>query len=385
MKQEKKTKKWTYIVENGLDSDGKRKRKIKKGFKTKTEAKKAMAMAIANQQKDDVDDVNEIEPLTLGEYLDYWLESYAHSNTSPNTYKGYERIIRVHLKPGLGNIKLSDLHVRDIQKYYGGKLRGKNGSERKSKVDGALSAQTVKHHHRLLSKALSDAVDWEYIEKNPAKKAKPPRSEKTKITTYTIEGLHLLFESAKTSEIYFPIIFTAAYTGGRLGELRALCWSDVDFSNKKIYIRKTACDVKGEGVVIKHSTKSGKERAVMIGKRLLEFLENHKRKSDDRKTILGSSFNPHDLVFHNTKGNYLDVRDLTRAYKKAIKTADLPDCRFHDLRHTHATILLQANVHPKIVSERLGHSKISITLDTYSHVLPSLQDGAAAVFDDAFQ
>ncbi len=151
-----------------------------------------------------------------------------------------------------------------------------------------------------------------------------------------------------------------------------------------MYITKTACDVKEEGVIIKGETKSGKDRSVFIGKSLLEFLTKHKEKCEKTKKALGSSFNPLELVFTNSKGNFIDTRDLSRAYKKAVKKAGLPDTRFHDLRHTHATILLQNNVHPKIVSERLGHSKVSVTLDLYSHVLPSLQDGAVSVFDDAF-
>ncbi|TWI59293.1 phage integrase family protein [Halalkalibacter nanhaiisediminis] len=153
--------------------------------------------------------------------------------------------------------------------------------------------------------------------------------------------------------------------------------------NRKIYIRSTACVVKGEGVIIKNSTKNGKERSIIMGKSLSEFLKKHWNKHKKTKKALGESFNPQNLVFTNSKGHFFDARDLCRAYKKALKTAGLPNSRLHDLRHTHATILLQNNVHPKVASERLGHSKVSITLDLYSHVLPTLQDGAVTVFDAA--
>ncbi|OIJ19006.1 hypothetical protein BKP45_14895 [Anaerobacillus alkalidiazotrophicus] len=204
------------------------------------------------------------------------------------------------------------------------------------------------------------------------------------ITTYISEQLDLLLKSAEGSDLYYPIIFTAVHTGARVGELRALTWGDVDFINRKLYFRKTAYDVKGVGVVVKNTTKNGKERAVIMGQKLFDFLHELKGKRENQKKLLGPSFNENNLVFVNSKGNYFDVRDLGRAYKKVLKNADLPKSRFHDLRHSHATILLQKNVHPKVVSERLGHSKISITLDTYSHVLPSLQDGAASIFDTAF-
>ncbi|OIJ13037.1 hypothetical protein BKP37_10985 [Anaerobacillus alkalilacustris] len=148
--------------------------------------------------------------------------------------------------------------------------------------DSRLFAQSVKHHHRVLSKALSDAVDLEFIEKNVVKKVKPPKVQKIKTITYTSNELELLVNNAIANEVYGPIIYSGPYTGARLGELRALTWEDVDFKNKKMFINKTAYDVRRKGVKIKYTTKHG-ERHIVMGKKLIKFLKDHKRKSDDNK------------------------------------------------------------------------------------------------------
>ncbi|MBU9721349.1 MULTISPECIES: tyrosine-type recombinase/integrase [Bacillaceae] len=406
VREDKKKNYFLFTIELGKDETGKRKRIVRRGFKNRTEARKAMTAAIAdlynNEPEKTESNVTAVandevasndsnkstesednEEIKLGDYLDYWLKTYVETNTAYNTFLGYERMIRVHIKPALGDILLSKLKPRDIQDYYTRKVRTENMLD-SEEDDGLLSAQSVKHHHRVLSKALSDAVDLEFVEKNVVKKVKPPKVQKLKIITYTSGELELLLNHAVSNEVYGPIIYSAAYTGARLGELRALTWEDVDFKNKKLFICKTAYDVRKVGVKIKYTTKNGQERHIVMGKNLINFLEEHKRKSDHQKKVLGKSFNPNNLVFFNSAGNYVHPSELRLAYKKAVKKAELPDSRFHDMRHSHATILLQANVHPKIVSERLGHSKIGITLDLYSHVIPSLQDSAADIFDSAF-
>ncbi|MFD2443757.1 tyrosine-type recombinase/integrase [Bacillus sp. CGMCC 1.16607] len=358
----------SYYITIEVGTKGNRKRKVQKNFKTKREAKEALELAIAEMQKV-VEEKESKENLLLGDYLDFWLKSYAESNTSPNTYKRYEQIIRVHLKPGLGHITLQELRPLQLQNYYVEKL-------------GDISAQTVLHLHRLLSKALNDAVDWEFVNKNVALKTKPPKPKKFRPTFYSKEELECLFEAAKSSKVYYPIIFNAGHTGARLGELRALQWTDINFDKRRMTITKSAYRDKEGEVQIRDLTKGGRDRTIVIGKVLLNFLKSHYERYQELKSLLGKDFNPKDLVFFNANGHFLNMRELHKAHKRAIKRAGLKDSRFHDLRHSHATILLQKNVHPKIVSERLGHSKIGITLDLYSHVIPTLQEQAIEVFDD---
>ncbi|WP_458413024.1 tyrosine-type recombinase/integrase [Schinkia sp. CFF1] len=364
--KDKKTGTYYFTIEVG--TKGNRKRKVQKNFKTKKDAKAALDLAIADLHNEVDNNESSKESLSLGDYLDYWLKSYAKPNTSPNTYRGYEQIIRVHLKPGLGHIQLQDLTALQLQDYYIDKLED-------------LSAQTVKHHHRLLSKALNDAVDWEFVNKSVVQKAKPPKPKKFRPTFYSKEELDRLFEAAKSRTIYYPTIYTAGHTGARLGELRALQWKDIDFNHRRLSITKSSY-LEGGKVQIRDLTKGGKDRTIVIGQKLMNFLKSHYDWHQELKNRLGDGFNPNDLVFFNSKGDYIDHRELRRAYKSAVKRAGLKDSRFHDTRHSHASILLQKNVHPKIVSERLGHSKIGITLDIYSHAIPSLQEQAVEVFDD---
>jgi integrase len=365
--KDKKTGTFYYTIEVGTKE--KRERRVKRKFKTAKAAKAALELALAELQKVMDNAAGPKGILTLGEYLDYWLKAYAESNTSPNTYRGYEQIIRVHLKPTLGHIKLQELRTIHLQDYYVEKQVG-------------LSAQTVKHHHRLLSKALNDAVDWEFVNKNVALKSKPPKPKKFRPTFYSKEELDLLFEAAKSSTVNYPIIFSAGHTGARLGELRALQWTDIDFDSRLMAITKTAYTDQMGKVQIKNVTKGKTDRRIVMGKVLIKFLKEHYERYQELKNLLGNSFNPNNLVFFNSKGDFLNTRELQKAHKRALKKAELKDSRFHDLRHSHASILLQKNVHPKIVSERLGHSKIGITLDLYSHVIPSLQEQAIEVFDD---
>jgi integrase len=364
--KDKKTGTYYITIEVGTKEN--RKRKVQKNFKTKKEAKLALVLVTAELQKELENTQSKLDT-SLGDYLDYWLKLYAKTNTSPNTYRAYEQIIRVNLKPGLGHIKLQDLKPLDLQNYYVEKL-----------VD--LSAQTVRHHHRLLSKALNDAVDWEMVNTNVAQKAKPPKPKKFRATFYSKEELEKLFEAAKTNIVYYPMIFTAGHTGARFGELRALKWADIDFNNRRMTITKSAYVDEEAKVQIRDLTKGGKDRTIVIGKKLMNVLKGHLERYQELKNRLGDSFNPNDLVFFNSHGNYTNPRELHRIYKRAIQQAGLRDSRFHDTRHSHASILLQKNVHPKIVSERLGHSKIGITLDLYSHAIPSLQEQAVKVFDD---
>ncbi|TWI59294.1 Arm DNA-binding domain-containing protein [Halalkalibacter nanhaiisediminis] len=172
VRQDKNSKKWLYSIEAGFNQNGKRKRIVKKGFRTKKEAKTAMALATNELKKEEINQITNND-ITLGAYLDYWLKAYVQSSTSPNTFRGYEGIIRVHLLTGIGTIKLRDLTVQDVQNYYMEKLKIDS-----SENYAGLSAQTVKYHHRLLCKALNDAVDWEFINHNVALKAKAPKPVK---------------------------------------------------------------------------------------------------------------------------------------------------------------------------------------------------------------
>jgi hypothetical protein len=200
----KKEKNGTYyfVLEAGKDTNGNRKRIKRRGFKKIGEAKNAMAKMRLELQDGSSTSLKS-DSISLGDYLDYWLANYAKTNTKPKTFAEYEKIIKTHIQPSVGKIILRELKSTQLQDYYRNKLE-------------ILSAQSVTHHHRILSKALNDAIDWEFISKNPAKGAKPPKPTKREMNTYNVEQLNLLLLTAKVkTPLYFPIIFAAVHTGMR--------------------------------------------------------------------------------------------------------------------------------------------------------------------------
>jgi integrase len=223
----KKDKNGTYyfVLEAGKDSKGNRKRIKRRGFKKLNEAKTAMAELMLKLQNENPHSLS--EKMSLGQYLDYWLENYAKTNTKPKTFAEYQKMIKKNIQPALGHIMLNELKPMQLQNYYKEKFK-------------VLSAQSVTHHHRVLSKALNDAIDWEFISKNPTRGAKPPRQEKPEMNTLNVEQLNLLLKMAKEkTPTYYPIFYAATHTGMRKSELVGLKWGNVDFKRKSfIFVKR---------------------------------------------------------------------------------------------------------------------------------------------------
>ncbi|SHR10045.1 site-specific recombinase XerD [Mycobacteroides abscessus subsp. abscessus] len=366
-KKDEKKGTYYFVLEAGRDANGKRKRIVRKGFKTAKEAKAEMnKLAVELANNDAPEDYNK----TFAEYLKYWIENYVKTNLRPKTGAEYVKIIKTHIEPSLGHIKLKELKSTHLQTYYSQKLQ-------------KLSAQTVKHHHSLISAALRDAIGWEYIRKNVAKGAKPPKPVKKEMKKLNSDQLNLLFKVAKEkSPVYYPITFAAAHTGMRKSELLGLTWDKVDFDEERLLVMDTITESNGK-YFFNPSPKGKEVRPVKLTKELIKLFRELKTENEKRVNTLGQTFNPRNLVFCNSRGNIMSPSEITRAFKRVLKAAGLPDeTRFHDLRHTHATLLLKANIHPKIVSDRLGHSRINVTLDTYSHIDDELQKIAVAKLNE---
>jgi integrase len=349
---------------------GKRKQKKKRGFKTKKEAEKFLS-----EQLNSINNGTYFEPkdITLSEFLDYWLVNYAKSSVAERTFEHYLYIISQHIKPTIGNIKISNLQPFHLQEYYTQKL--KTGKIK----GGGLSAQSVNHHHRLISKVLKDAVKWQFIARNVAEAVSPPKIKKVEMQTWTNAQVKTFLNEAKESS-YYTIYLTTIYTGMRRGEVLGLRWQDIDFDNNIIYVRQSLQEVKKVGLTFKEP-KSGKSRSITITPSLTKELKKVFKQQLEDKLLFGQLYHDLDLVFAQKNGKPVQPTEMARNYRKIVERSGLHYIRFHDLRHTHATLMLQQGVHPKIVSERLGHSKIGITMDTYTHVLPNMQKEAALQFE----
>lgn len=314
--------------------------------------------------------------LTVGEYLEQWLGGYVSTNCASRTRERYEEIVRVHLIPALGSLSLSSLRPQHIQEYYALALES---GRRDGK--GGLLARTVHHHHRVLHEALRHAVKHGILIGNPAAAVDPPRPENKEIVWLGPSDVRLFLDSAKRGP-YYPAFYTAVYTGLRRSELLGLRWCDIDLDLATLSVVQTLKQLKNRQYVFETTkTKYGRRR-VALSPSLAILLREHRAKQEDARKLLGKPMEPIDLVFSHPDGAPLRPNSLTRAFRRIARSLGLDGVRLHDLRHAHATLMLQKGIHPKIVSERLGHSSIAITLDTYSHVLPGLQEAAARRFEE---
>lgn len=294
------------------------------------------------------------------------------------TFERYEEIINKHFIPNIGHHKLNKLQPLHIETLYSDMLR--NG-----RIDGkgGLSKTTVEHHHRVLKKALSKAVKWQYLGRNPCDAVDPPKPEKKDIQTLTVEETQQFIEKAKGSNIYLPILL-AVTTGIRLGEVCGLRWMDIDLDNKRLSIRQVIGESRRYGIIIKEPKTKNSKRSIALSKTTVEALRQYKAEVSKLRLQLGIGLKKEDLIFEKTPGDRLTPTRVSSAYNWFIHKNKLKRVSFHALRHTHATHLLEGNIHPKIVSERLGHATIGITLNTYSHVLPNMQEEAANKIDELF-
>jgi integrase len=300
--------------------------------------------------------------------VDTWIAA-TKAEVSGKTHERYAEIVRCYLKPAFGPITLQKLTTADIQKAYGG-------------FDRDPSARTRRHIHRILKSALARAVEQQRLSRNPAAALKRlPKVEPKPINTLTVEQSTRLLKAIRHTTTYWPVLIALA-TGMRRGEILALRWKNTDLEGGAVRVVESLEQTRA-GLSFK-STKSEKTRAVPLPKFALTELRGWKRKQAEALLRLGLRQDPETLVCPREDGKPKQPDSLTHEFTYLIGRADVPRVRFHDLRHSHATQLLAAGVHPKIVQERLGHSTITITLDLYSHVSDTMQASAVAQLDRAF-
>ncbi len=312
--------------------------------------------------------------MTLGEYLERWLTDYARVKVAATTFERYAEIVRVHLAPALGHHAVAKLQPLHIQAYYSHALHQGRRDGR-----GGLSAQTVLHHHRVLREALQQAVRWQLLARNPADAVEPPRPQRREREVFDQGEVERLLEAAHGTRLAVPVLL-AVTTGLRRGEFLGLRWQDVDLDGGKLAVRQSLEQTKA-GLAFKPPKTQKGRRVVTLPLMTVEALRRHRAEQAREKLFLGPAYQDHGLVLARVDGRPLDPAGATRAFARLVRRAGVRPISLHGLRHTHATLLLGANVHPKVVSERLGHATVGMTLDTYSHVLPHLQEEAAQKID----
>ena len=284
-----------------------------------------------------------------------------------STYAIYEVSLRKHIIPEIGHLKLARLTADDLDGLYSRLL------------SGGLSPKTVRMIHAVLHRALSHAQRRGAIAVNPASVAAPPSAPRREFRTLAPAEAALLLKAALSDRLY-GVYVLALTCGLRQGEILGLRWADVDLNGAVLHVRQQVYRMAGEWVFSEPKTAAGR-RTVSLSGSAVEALRE-RRLAQNKERLRAETWEDLDLVFSNRRGNPIDKANLLRgSFWPLLERAGLPHMRFHDLRHSCASLLLAEGVHPKVVQEMLGHSSISVTLDIYSHVLPSMQADAAEKMD----
>jgi integrase len=278
-------------------------------------------------------------------------------------------MIRNHIKPALGQRRLKNLAPVHVQYLY------------QKKLDAGLASGTVRLIHGILHKALEQAVKWGTVPRNVCKATTPPKPNPEEIRPLDAEQARKLLEAARGNRL--EALYVLAVTAGlRIGELLGLKWEDVDLDAATLRVRRAKSQAKTGPTFT--APKNGKGRSIRLTQRAVEALKTHKAAQNAERLKLGDLWEDNSLIFCTTAGKPLDFRNVaTASFKPLLKEAGLPDIRFHDLRHTCATLLLSRGHHPKLVQELLGHASVAMTLDRYSHVLPGMGDQTAKAMEAA--
>jgi len=352
------------IVENGRDERGKRVQ-IFRDAKTKKEAR-----AVLQKLLRELDDGTFAQPsdLTVAEHLESWLADVVRHQVAARTQDRYASIVACHLTPRLGAMKLSALRPDQIQRCYSDLL------------DAGLSPATVHKTHVVLHSALRSAVRTRLIARNPCDDLLLPKVRTPEIKALTDEEIGAMLRAAEGTRVAVPLLVLVSL-GVRRGELLGLQWDDVDLEARNISVRRTL-EESSAGVHLKQPKTVRSSRMVAVPASTVDALRAHHAGQQHARLAAGTEFNALGLVFPGPDGELWRPSTFAAACRRAFKRAGLT-CRLHDLRHTHATMLLRQGVHPKVVQERLGHANVSITLDIYSHCTANMQQEAAEKIDEA--
>jgi integrase len=301
---------------------------------------------------------------TVEQFLRDWLENSVKPCVRPSTYRSYEQTVRNHLIPELGRLSLSKLEPQKIRAMLNRKL-----------AEGGLSARSVAYLRVVLRAALNQARKWNLVARNVAELVEPPNCKRFRIEPLTPEQARTLLDNAKGDRLEALYGVTLA-CGLRMGEILGLRWQDVNLEHGRLAVSQALQRQKGRGLVLAETKTDRSRRSIGLPPALVTTLRAHRVRQFEERLAAGSHWHDQGFVFASRRGTPFEPRNLHRAFKRMLRRAGLPDVRFHDLRHSAASLMLAQDVPLRVVMEVLGHSSISLTANTYSHVMPSLVEDA---------
>jgi len=366
---------WELKFDLGRDPlTGKRITKYRNYKGTKREAQREL-----NRLLSEADSGQFVDPgkVTLGEYMRQWLD-HAETIVSAKTLERYREIVRCHIAPRIGAVQLARLKPMHLQTFYADLLR-----EGRRDGKGGLSARSVNHVHRLLSNALKQAVKWEMLPRNPASAVEAPTPDHHEVEILDDAQVAALLKTLEGTRHHTPVL-VAVTTGLRRGELLGLRWQDVDLKAGSLSVTQSLEQTK-DGLRFKAPKTRRSRRTISLPQVTIEALRAHRKAQAEERLLLGAGYHDSGLVFRQPDGRVIVPERFSKSFAYYVRQAGIPRVTFHALRHTHLSQLLRSGVHPKVASERAGHASVAITLDIYSHVIPGLQEDAAARVDAAMR
>jgi integrase len=349
----------------------KRKQVLRAGFKTRAEANEALAR-LQTERKDGT----YIEPskVTVGRYLDQWLEGLTGSEAvRKTTLKTYDVAVRLHIKPRIGDVRLQELTHAGIKRLYSDLRQG--GYAKAGGLGRPLSAKSTHNVHLCLHRALDDAVRAGLLRSNPASRAHQLPAERPEMKTWSATELRRFLAWTEDDRL-FSLWRLMASTGMRRGESLGLAWHDVDLDARRLSVRQQLTRSGDKVRLVAPKTAAGR-RSIALDDATVEVLRALATAQGDEKILLDRAYQDHDLVFCRSDGVAYDPDVITHQFDRAVAKAGVPRIRLHDLRHTAATLALKAGIPVKVVSQRLGHTKASVTQDIYQHVIAGMDEDAA--------
>lgn len=303
---------------------------------------------------------------SVAEFMQPWMETYAATNTTLRTQEGYRGNITRYINPASGGIPAQHLTSRHIQKMYAGLIQR------------GLSARTVLHVHRVLKQALGHAVKWGMVARNVADAVSPPRPQNKEMEMWDEDTVDR-FLAALKGHRFEDFYQLALVTGMRRSELAGLKWENVDLAAGRLSVVSTRQRIIGQGILEGQPKTRKSKRSIKLGPDTVELMHEIRGRQMEQRLVVGDGWEDSGFVLTQSDGRPVNPIKVSQVFASIVRQAGLPHLTLPGLRHAHATDLMASNVNPKVVSEKLGHSNIGITMDTYSHVLPGLQEEAAIV------
>ena len=362
---------WEINVDLGRDATGHRLRKFVNVKGKKSVAEKKLRDLLT---KMDQGLPVQADKLTVSEWAEMWLRDHIEPARRQKTTERYRDVVKKHILPYIGHMAIQKIGPSDIKTLEADWL------------SQGMSKQGVVYSHRILNACLKYGVRMEVIFRNPAEVIEPPKIERKEITPPAPSKVKAILEKAEAlKESLFPALWLIAYTGMRRGECLGLEWGNVDLAGQKISIVQSLVRSSEKGLLLQPPKTRASRRVIDIDSQTVEILNAHRLSQTESKFMLGSTYRDKGLLFPNELGEFLNPMALTRTLDKVNNALGISKIRLHDLRHFHASILIQEGSSPVMISQRLGHSSPSMTLDTYGHLMPGWQREAAESFAGAMR